>query len=149
MGLLRAIIGGACGSATHASLMWVKARFDILPEFQPYNDLQRTLASTIKTVVPQSLLWTMAFLNGAVVLSFIFHRTYSILPGHSWVAKGLVFGIIAWVFMGMVFFPLIGEGLFAFGVDQGALPALFSLVMLLVYASTLSAIYSGLHREPS
>src|SRR6266536_3024956 len=27
---------------------------------------------------PQSLLWTMAFLNGALVLSFIFHKTYSI-----------------------------------------------------------------------
>ncbi len=50
MRLLRAIIGGARGSATHTGLMWVKTRFDVLPEFQPYNDLQRTLASTIKTV---------------------------------------------------------------------------------------------------
>jgi uncharacterized protein DUF6789 len=147
-GLQRAILAGACASAAHAGLMWLKTSSGVLPEFHPYDDLQRTIASGIGALVPQPLLWTIAFLNGALLVSFVFHRIHHVLPGQSLIAKGLVFGALAWVMMASVLFPLIGEGFFASGVGRGFLPALLSLAMLLVYGVTLSAIYCGLTKIP-
>jgi hypothetical protein len=124
--------------------MWLKARSGVLPEFNPYVDLQRTIMSAMGALVPQSLLWAIAFLNGALLVSFVFHRTYDFLPGKSSITKGVAFGVLAWVAMGLVLFPLIGEGLFASAVGRGFLPALLSLAMLLIYGLTLSVIYSNL-----
>jgi hypothetical protein len=147
-GLQRAILAGACASAAHSGLMGLKTRSGVLPEFHPYDDLQRTIASGIGALVPQSLLWAIAFLNGALVVGFIFHRTYHVLPGQNVITKGLVFGALAWVMMASLLFPVIGEGFFAIGVGRGFLPALLSLAMLLVYGVTLSAIYRGLTKVP-
>jgi len=124
--------------------MWLKTRSGVLPEFHPYDDLQLTIASAIGAFIPESLLWTIAFLNGALLVGFVFHRICDVLPGESSIAKGLVFGVLAWAMMALVLFPLIGEGFFASAVGRGFLPALLSLAMLLVYGVTLSVIYSDL-----
>jgi hypothetical protein len=142
--LIKAVTAGALASITHAALMWMKTYSGALPEFQPYSDLQRTLTSLTGAFVPQSLLWVLGLINGALILGPSQHWTYNLLPGRGWIAKGLVFGILAWVFMGLVLFPLIGEGFFGLSVGRGILPSLQALIMMLVYSLTLSAIYSVL-----
>jgi len=47
--------------------------------------------------------------------------------------KGLIFGALGWVAMGLLFFPALGRGLFALEAGLGTMPALFSLLMLLTY----------------
>jgi hypothetical protein len=129
--------------------MWAKSRSGILPEFHPYEDLQHMMASMIGASVPPSVSWIIGLFNGAVILSFVFSRSYRVLPGKGTLSKGGVFGVLAWAVVGSVFFPLIGEGLFAWDVGRGLLPALLSLVMLLAYSITLSAIYTNLTRQAS
>jgi uncharacterized membrane protein YagU involved in acid resistance len=90
--------------------MWGKVVSGVLPEFNPYVDLQRTITWTIGAAIPQSLFWTVSFLNGALVVSFVFHRIYYFLPGQGPFWKGLLFGVLAWAIMASVVFPLIGEG---------------------------------------
>ena len=46
--------------------------------------------------------------------------------------------------MGLVVFPMLGEGLFATGLGLGIAPALFSLLMLLTYSVTLGAAYGAM-----
>ena len=46
--------------------------------------------------------------------------------------------------MGLVFFPLLGLGFFAFQVGTGISPALFSLAMLLTYSVTMGIVYDAL-----
>ena len=47
--------------------------------------------------------------------------------------------------MGLIFFPLIGLGPFAFGVGLGVGPALLSLAMLLSYSVVLGTVYGALN----
>jgi len=57
----------------------------------------------------------------------------------------LSFGVWCWVVMGLVFFPLLGLGLFATGIGLGVWPALFSLAMLLTYSVVMGVVYERLN----
>ena len=103
------------------------------------------IGGQVHPIVP----WVLSFLNGSTILSFAFDRLYPHLPGQSGMAKGLAFGIVGWLAMGLVFFPLIGLGPFAAGVGLGIQPALFSLAMILAYSLVLGAVYGALDARAS
>ena len=96
--------------------------------------------SNINPLVP----WLLSFLNGLTIVGFAFGRAYSRLPGRNGATKGLLFGLVMWIVMGSVFFPLIGLGIFATGIGLGGWPALFSLGMLLSYSVVMGAVYEAL-----
>ena len=48
--------------------------------------------------------------------------------------------------MGLVFFPLVGRGIFAVELGLGAAPAILLLLMLLTYSVTMSRVYHFLNR---
>ena len=78
------------------------------------------------------------------ILGFLFARINRLLPGKTGAIKGVIFGLIGWVLMGLIFFPLIGLGPFATGVGSGIGPAVLSLVMLQTYSIVLSTVYVAL-----
>ena len=125
--------------------MYLKARVGLLPAFQPYASLQAALSDVTGGEVPAIVPWVLSFLNGATVLGFGFGRLYLHLPGRTGAVKGLAFGIAGWLAMGIVFFPLVGLGLFATGAGLGVTPALFSLAMILTYSLVLGAAYGALN----
>jgi len=90
---------------------------------------------------------------GAVVFErfdrawIFFGRTYHLLPGHSGAAKGFVFGLLGWLVMGLLFFPILGRGAFATQAGLGFLPALFSLLMVLSYSIVMGMAYSTMNRK--
>jgi hypothetical protein len=133
---------GLVGSSAHSCLMFLKSRAGLLPSFQPYDDLQRLLGDLVGGSVGPAVPWLLSFANGAVILGFLFGRTYQLLPGRSGAVKGLAFGVIGWIMMGLIFFPLLGRGLFATGTGLGLLPAAFSLVMVLTYSIVMGIAYS-------
>jgi hypothetical protein len=65
----------------------------------------------------------------------------------------LSFGLIGWLLMGLVFYPVIGLGPFAVGVGLGVAPAVWSLGMILTYSVVLGAVYTALdsltHSQPA
>lgn len=133
---------GLAGSAAHSCLMILKSRAGLLPSFQPYDDLQRLLGDLVGGSVGPAAPWILSFANGSLVLGFLFGQTYRLLPGRSGAVKGLVFGLIGWILMGLVFFPLLERGLFATQAGLGLLPAAFSLVMVLTYSIIMGIAYS-------
>ena len=141
----KAAIAGFCGSAAHTFLMFLKFRFGLLPAFQPYESLQAALGHLTGGQVHPIVPWALSFLNGSTILGFCFGRIYAWLPGNSGAAKGVSFGIFGWIVMGLVFFPLLGLGLFATNLDLGIEPALFSLAMLLTYSIVLGSVYAALN----
>jgi hypothetical protein len=141
----KAAIAGFCGSAAHTLLMYLKSRFGLLPAFQPYESLQAALARLTGGNVDPLIPWALSFLNGSTLLGFCFGRFYPSLPGGSGAAKGVAFGILGWAAMGLIFFPLLGLGLFATRLDLGLQPALFSLAMLLTYSVVLGIVYAALN----
>lgn len=60
----------------------------------------------------------------------------------TWAVKGASFGLAVWLAMGLVFFPLLGKGLFATQTGLGFAPTLFTLVMVLTYSVTLGIAYA-------
>lgn len=138
----RTTFAGLCGSVAHSGLMLLKSGMGWLPSFQPYDDLQQLLSQLVGGSVNPLIPWALSFLNGSVLLGYLFGRAYRLLPGESGAAKGLVFGVLGWIVMGLLFFPMLGRGLFATGAGLGFQPALFSLLMILSYSVIMGLIYS-------
>ena len=140
----KSLAAGLCGSAAHSGLMFLKSWLGLLPSFHPYEDLQQALGHLVGGSVHPWVPWALSFANGAVVLGILFGRLYRRLPGRSGAAKGFVFGVFGWIVMGLLFFPMLGRGLFAVQAGLGVLPALFSLLMLLSYGIIMGMAYSAL-----
>ena len=142
--LLFSFAAGAGASLVHAALMAVKHRAGILPGFEPYDDVQRLLASAFDWSLDPPWSWLFPYVNGALVLGFVFGKLFTHLPGRAAAAKGAAFGLAAWLLMGLGFFPLAGRGVFAWKLGLGAWPAGLSLAMLLTYSIVMSLLYAGL-----
>jgi len=127
--------------------MHFKSWTDLLPSFQPYQSFQIALSHWVGTNVPAIVPWALSFLNGMTILGFLFARINRLLPGKTGAVKGIIFGLIGWVFMGLVFFPLIGLGPFAIWVGSGIGPAVLSLAMLQTYSIVLGTVYVALARS--
>ncbi|WP_252511178.1 DUF6789 family protein [Phreatobacter aquaticus] len=140
------LVASLCGSLIPSALMFLKARLGILPAFQPYDSVQTTLVAAFGTGLPPSVLWILSFLNGAVVLGFLFGQAYRWLPGTCGATKGLVFGLTGWIAMGLLFFPMIGMGFFAAQSPAGAAASLLSLAMIVTYSVTMGMVYAALER---
>ncbi len=139
----KSVAAGLCGSAAHSALMAFKAWARILPSFQPYDDLQVLLTTFVGSSVNPVIPWALSYFNGSVVLGFLFGHSYQRLPGSTGVVKGLVFGLVMWIVMGLIFFPAIGKGWFAAQTGLGIAPTLFTLVMVLTYSVTLGVTYAA------
>jgi hypothetical protein len=139
------IIAGLSGTIVHLLFMYFKSRIGLLPSFQPYKSFQVALSHWIGTDVPVIVPWALSFLNGMTILGFLFGRINRLLPGRNGVTKGLTFGLMGWVLMGLIFFPMIGLGPFAIRVGLGIEPALLSLAMLLTYSVVLGIVYVALN----
>jgi hypothetical protein len=63
------------------------------------------LSHWVGTNVPAAVPWLLSFLNGMTILGFLFGRLNRLLPGRTGLSKGLSFGLIGWLFMGLIFFP--------------------------------------------
>jgi uncharacterized protein DUF6789 len=139
------IIAGLCGTVVHSLLGLVHSKTGPLPEFQPNDDFRRALSSVLGLDIHPDLAWLLLFINGAVIWGLVFGQVYRFLPGQYPWQKGVIFGISAWVVMGLVFFPLVGRGIFAVTLSLGAAPAILLLVMLLIYSVTMSLVYNFLN----
>jgi hypothetical protein len=140
----KSIIAGLAGTVVHFLFMHLKSWTGLLPSFQPYQSFQIALSHWVGTNVPAIVPWALSFLNGMTILGFLFARINRLLPGKTGAIKGVIFGFIGWVFMGLIFFPLIGLGPFAMSVGSGFRPAVLSLVMLQAYSIVLGTVYVAL-----
>jgi uncharacterized membrane protein len=140
-------IAGLCGMAVHSVLMLVHSKIGPLPEFRPNDDIQSGLEWLVGTQLHPVAAWLLVFVNGAMIWGFVFGQTYRFLPGqHPW-QKGIVFGLCAWIVMGLIFFPLVGRGIFAIQLGLGTAPAILLLLMLFAYSVTMSFVYDLLNRH--
>lgn len=145
----KSVVAGSAGTVVHFLFMHFKSWTGLLPAFQPYQSFQIALSHWVGANVPAIVPWALSFLNGMTILGFLFARTNPLLPGKTGAAKGIIFGLIGWIFMGLVFFPLIGLGPFAMSVGSGFGPAVLSLVMLQTYSIVVGMVYVALDARNS
>jgi hypothetical protein len=142
--LWKPVVAGFSGTVVHFAFMYAKSRLGVLPSFQPYQSFQATLSLWVGTDVPAIVPWLLSFLNGMTILGFLFGRLNRLLPGRTGLTKGLSFGLIGWLLMGLIFFPVIGLGPFAVRTGLGIAPAMLSLGMVLTYSIGLGTVYIAL-----
>ena len=145
----KSVIAGSAGTIVHFLFMHFKSWTGLLPSFQPYQSFQLALSHWVGANVPAIVPWGLSFLNGMAILGFLFARINRLLPGRNGATKGLTFGLFGWMFMGLIFFPLIGLGPFATGIGLGIGPALLSLAMVLTYSVVLGTVYVALDAQSS
>ncbi len=138
----KAAIAGLCGNLTHTLLMLGKAKLGILESFQPYQSLQIALIYSTGEYIHPLLPWLLSYINGSTAAGFIFANLYHHLPGSSGPVKGFIAGVLGWLVMDLIFFPLLGLGPFAIHVGLGVGPALFSFGMMQAYSVVLGLVYS-------
>lgn len=140
-------IAGTCGAIVHSLLMLVHSKAGPLPGFQPNEDVQRGLAWLVGSEVNSGTAWLLSFVNGALVWSLVFAQVYRVLPGRSPWLKGIFFAILAWLVMGLLFFPFVDRGIFAGKLGLGVAPAIVMLVALLSYSVTMALVYDLLSKR--
>src|SRR6516162_3327781 len=138
------LFAGFSGTLVHFFFMYLKSRTGLLPSFHPYQSFQHSLSQWVGADVPAVVPWLLSFLNGMAILGFLFARLKQLLPGQTGITKGVSFGLTGWLFMGLIFFPVIGLGPFAVGVGLGIAPAVLSFGMILTYSIVLAAVYTAL-----
>lgn len=141
---ISSLLAGFGATTVHIALMAIKHRAGILPEFEPYEDLQRLLSSVTAWPLESPLSWLLPYINGALILGFAFGRLFAHLPGNTPILKGAAFGFAAWLAMGFGLLPLAGRGVFASGLGLGGLPAALMFAMLMIYAIVMSLLYAWL-----
>ncbi len=141
---ISSLLAGFGATTVHIALMEIKHRAGILPEFEPYEDLQRLLSSMMARSFEPPLSWLLPYINGAFILGFVFGQLFVHLPGRTAVVKGAAFGFVAWLVMGFGLLPLTGRGIFARELGLGGLPASLMLAMLMIYAIVMSLLYAWL-----
>ena len=139
------LVAGLCGSVVHSALMATRDFVGFIPEFQPYDDVQRVLYSIVGSTSISSVTWIIPFVTGALFVGFMFGKIYQYLPGNDFIQKGICFGVLTWFAMGLAFFPLVGHGVFAVELGLGIKPAMLMFGMLLIYSLTMSFVYDRLN----
>jgi hypothetical protein len=142
--LVSSLLAGFIATLVHISLMEIKHRLGVLPSFEPQVYFQE-IFSPLFALSGSSPLWKyLPDINGGLLLGFLFGRLFIYLPGSRFTSKGMIFGLGAWLLLGLVVFPLGGLGVFAYAAGLGYLPAFLMLMMLMIYSVTMSFVYSRL-----
>ena len=150
--ILASLLAGLGATLVHLLLMEVKHRAGMLPSFEPYEYLHQALSPIVGQAASLGWAGWIPDVNGGMILGFAFGRAFAYLPGRSHLLKGAVFGVMAWLTLGLVLFPLAGHGAFAHEIGLGWMPAMLMLVMLMVYSAIMSSLYvvlAGLTRVPA
>jgi hypothetical protein len=145
---ISSLLAGFGATSVHIVLMTIKHRAGILPEFEPYEDLQRLLSSITAWSLESPFSWLLPYINGALILGFVFGKLFIHIPGRTAIAKGAAFGFAAWLVMGLGLLPLAGRGVFAYELGLGAMPAAVTFAMLMMYAIVMSMLYAWLTAPP-
>jgi hypothetical protein len=142
--VLSSLLAGFVASMVHIGLMELKHRSGIMPTFEPHLYVQALLLPLKGALDQPGLLHYLPDINGGMLLGFAFGRLFTHLPGATFVVKGLAFAVGAWLLLGLVVFPLGGQGLFASATGLGVFPAVLMLVMVASYSIIMSFIYTRL-----
>jgi hypothetical protein len=130
---MRGMIAGFVATLVLSALLLLKSTMNIVPEL----NIIRLLVSLGSIQVGAA--WADHFIVGVIVWGLLFGAYDSVAtrPAH-WL-KGIIFGVFAWIMMGLLFLPLAKVGVF--GYKLGPMAAVVTLVYHLVYGAVLGTTY--------
>jgi hypothetical protein len=116
-----------------------------LNRFSPIKVFRSPSATGAESTFIRCCRGVLSYVNGSSLAGFAFAGLYWHLPGASGPAKGFIAGVLGWLAMNLIFFPLLGLGLFVTHLGLGPWPAVFSLGMMLAYSVVMGIVYSMIY----
>ena len=78
------------------------------------------------------------FVLCAAIIALLYPRIFPLLPGHG-VMRGVYLGVGLWIISMVIALPIWGAGFF--GLDDGPLTPILSLITHLIYGALLAGVY--------
>jgi hypothetical protein len=130
---LKGIISGFVASLALSAVIVLKSQFHIVSDdLSVMNLLARIAGGSFGA-------WADHFIIGALVWGMLYAGFESAVTKLPHWLKGLIFSVLAWLFMMVAFMPFVGAGLF--GTKMGLMGAIVPLVQHLIYGFVLGVTY--------
>ncbi|MGE0499625.1 MAG: DUF6789 family protein [Rhizobiaceae bacterium] len=141
---VRSMIAGFSATVVLSLLMMMKAAMGLMPQLNPIAMLS-DMAQGMMGMGGAGIGWLLHFLIGTVLWGILFAFLYNRLPGASAVAKGMAFGVLAWLLMMILPMPMAGAGFFGMGL--GMMAPVMTLILHLIWGAVLGFVFSRLPAE--
>ncbi len=128
-------IAGFAATVVLSVMMVAKGMMGIMPELDVISMLSAMMGA------PAVMGWMGHFMIGTLAWGIGFALLFDMIPGSSAVAKGVVFGIAAWLGMMVMVMPMAGAGLF--GMAMGIMAPMMTLVLHVIFGAVLGAVYQA------
>ncbi|THF67989.1 MAG: hypothetical protein E8G75_13720 [Sulfitobacter sp. SK025] len=128
------LIAGFVATVVLSILMIAKDMMGLMPELDVAAMIGAMMGASV------AIGWVIHFMIGTIAWGGGFAILYSHIPGTGAVAKGIVFGIAAWLGMMVVVMPMAGAGLF--GMNMGIMAPVMTLVLHVIFGAVLGAVYN-------
>ena len=135
----RGIAAGLAATMVLSMIMVAKGMMGLMPEL----NVIAMLSSMLKTAPIFG--WAAHFMIGALAWGLGFVAVSRMLPGKTDVAKGISFGVVAWVMMMVAVMPMAGAGIF--GLKMGMMAPMMTLMLHVIYGAVLGLVYGKLGAE--
>jgi len=140
--LARGVIAGFVATLFISLLMMLRLSANLMTAFDPI-EVMTLSAQTILGVTGGELFgWGVHFFVGAVIWGALYVLLEARLPGATAVRRGMLFGVLAWLLVMVVIFPLAGSGFFALGF--GGTVMFTTLLAHLIFGAVLGWCYAWL-----
>lgn len=137
----RGLVSGLVATVVLAVVMLLRRALGLFPGIDVIELIGAAAAELFGLPPSAAVGWVLLFLIGAfwgLIFGWIHHR----LAGASGLARGLLFGVAAWVVMMLVFMPIAGAGWF--GLDGGVASPVVALVMHLIFGAAMGVCFEWL-----
>ena len=141
---LRGIVAGFVATVALSILMMLKSMMGMMSGLNVIHMLSGMAHGMLGMPASPMVGWVLHFIIGTLLWGIGFAILYRHLPGKGAVARGIVFGIGAWLLMMLVPMPMAGAGLF--GMKMGMMAPVMTLVLHLIWGAVLGAVYAALDR---
>lgn len=129
-------VAGFAATVILSAMMLAKGMMGVMPELDVIAMLSAMMGA------PALMGWMGHFMIGTLAWGIGFAVLYDMIPGGSAVAKGVVFGIAAWLGMMIMVMPMAGAGLF--GMAMGIMAPMMTLVLHVIFGAVLGLVFARL-----
>jgi hypothetical protein len=133
---IRGIGAGFAATVALSIIMVAKGMMGLMPELNVIAMLSAMMNSA--PIVG----WAAHFMIGMLGWGIGFTLISGMLPGKSFLVKGVSFGIAAWAMMMVAIMPMAGAGLF--GMKMGMMAPVMTLMLHVIFGAVLGSVYGKL-----
>jgi len=131
--LLSGFVAGLVATVVLSVLMIAKSMMGVMPELDVIAMLSAMMGA------PALVGWLAHFMIGTLAWGGGFALLYDVIPGKDATARGVAFGIAAWLGEMILVMPMAGAGVF--GMSLGLMAPMMTLALHIVFGAVLGVTF--------